>query len=362
MAFSDLTVRLGVDGTGFDRYLKGAEGKITAWGAGIKGRLAALFGAGAIFGYARNIINEAGQVQDMADSMGLSPEQVQSMSAAAKPFGASMDSIAKAIRSLAKARAEAVSSPGGKTAGAFGALGIGPAQLRGLSDGQELLFAFSDALKNAQVNANNLPVILDLIGSKNQEVIPVLVAGMRQLALTARDAGMVMEDEVVGTLDDAGDAMDRLGRQLKTSLAKPLASIITLWSDGMNMIFKAMPGAANAFKAGGGANAIGKAVADAVAQAGFDVLDEKEGQAEMKDRARRARKQLVGLDELAGMNPADGRTSTVERRSERVRGSLAAIGGFTGSISGVSRTEQDMVAQLRTIARNTDRLVQQNED
>lgn len=365
MAFSDLTVKLGVDGTGFERYFKGAESRLASWGAGLKGRLAAIFSVGALAGFAKNVIGEAGQLQDVADRMGITPEQLQAITAAAKPFGTSIEEISKAIRNLNKARAEALAQPGGKTAREFGALGMNRDTLRGISDGNEMLLRFSDALKGANLNANNLPVILDLIGQKNEAVIPPLVAGMRALTQTAREAGMVISNETVGALDEAGDAMTNLSTQIQTAAAPAIVWFINRLQESVALLRAMSSGASAAFGSiKQGPFAMGKSFAEGFMGADDQMAREELARQEQRESTRRNRRSLIGLEDLASLfNTGTRRTSTVDRERDHVRGGLASIGGFGAIGDTRARGAQfEQLRELKNISRNTQRLVQQNDD
>jgi hypothetical protein len=196
-----LMARLGMDSTGFDRTLAAAEGKATKTFSSIGSKLAAVFSVGAITVQARKAIDFASRITDLSEALGVSAVRLQDMDFAARQSGASLDDMATAMRKLGEARAKALNDPGGKEAKAFEAFGIDLAFLKANTDPAELFARMSDAVQDTNINLDTMPQILDLIGERNQGVIAVMAAGLRDAEAAAHDLGQDLDDDVRESLD-----------------------------------------------------------------------------------------------------------------------------------------------------------------
>lgn len=227
MGLFNLIFRIGTDNTDFDKGINAArssaERAASGMSAAFKRHLAAAFSIGAISAASKKVIDYGSHNNDLAEASGIAREQIQELDYAMKQNGATVEDAVKAARELSKARAEALKEPEGDKARAFQQFGIGPDELKNLDNGGALLNRLSQAFKGVAVDANSLPFILELIGAKNQVVIPAMIAGLRQAGDEARRLGLLLDDATVKSLDAAGDAATRFGQRMTTAWAGPLA-------------------------------------------------------------------------------------------------------------------------------------------
>jgi hypothetical protein len=218
----NLIAKLGLNSSGFDEGLSKAEHKASQFGRSLGSRLAGFIGVAAVGAQARATIEYAGRINDLSTAAGVSAEALQEMDYAAKQNGASIEDMVKAMRNLAGARDAALKDPGGKEAQSFKSFGIGQDFLKSTTDPAALFRKLSDAVKGTAVDLNSLPEILDLIGSKNQALIPLMQAGFSEAAEEARKLGLVIENDVIGELDELGDSIDRNMSRFNAAVAKAI--------------------------------------------------------------------------------------------------------------------------------------------
>ncbi|HEU0011606.1 MAG TPA: hypothetical protein VFT34_17450 [Verrucomicrobiae bacterium] len=236
MGLFNLIFRLGTDNTDFNKGLGQARRSMdqaaSGMSASLKRNFAAAFSIGSLSAAAKKTIDYASHIDDLSKASGIARETIQEFDYAMRQNGATIDDAIKGARELSKARAEALADPQGPKARLFEQFGIGPNELKNLSNGGDLLKRLSDALKGVNVDANSLPAILDLIGAKNQVIIPAMIDGLREAGDEARRLGLLLDDATVKSLDAAGDAATRFGQRMTTAWAKPLA----LTAEALNKI------------------------------------------------------------------------------------------------------------------------------
>lgn len=231
---AELRVRVGVDGTGFQAGMAAIERRAQKFNTNLAGTIGKSFAAGAVLAGARSLTNFAGKFEDMAKASGTTAENMQAIAYAAKLSGGEIEDFQTAMRNLAAARKDALESPTGDKAAAFGSLGISVDELRGLKDMGQLLMRVSDGVKKVNVDANSLPVILSLVGARNIAVLPAMKEGLREAADEAQRLNLIMGKGTTGALDAVGDRVDtlfmglrKIGADLLVLLVKPFTTIYT---------------------------------------------------------------------------------------------------------------------------------------
>lgn len=230
MGLFSLIFRLGTDNTdfnkGIDQSVSRADRAAGQMSSAFQRHIAAAFSIGAISAAAKKTIDYASNINDLSEASGIARETIQELDYAMRKNGSTIEAAIKAARELSKARAEALAEPGGDKDRLFQQFGIGREELQSLTNGGDLLKRLSDALKGVNVDANSLPGILELIGSKNQEVIPALIEGLRDLGDEARKSGLIMKDEVVEQLDEIGDKITELSKRITVELGPAILFLV----------------------------------------------------------------------------------------------------------------------------------------
>lgn len=226
MALFDLIARLRLDGTGFQAGMSRAERTVNSLANTVRGQLAAAFSVAALTAAVKKTIDFASSMTDLSEALGVNAETLQEFDYAARQTGATVDDFAKALKNLAQARREALEDPAGKQAKSFGFFGVDATQLKNTKEMGELAKAVGRGYKALAADANSIPRILDLIGSKNIAVLPAMAAGLDDAAAAARNLGLIMDNEVREGLDEIGDSVEILQSQLTVGLAPAIIKVV----------------------------------------------------------------------------------------------------------------------------------------
>lgn len=195
--------------------------------SGMAGQFAAGFGIAAMGGQlirtAREVFHFADRIQDLSDRMGVSAETAQEFEYAAQKTGTSLEVVGQSFKALTVAQGQA--QAGSKEYNeAFKLLGISADDLK--SKGTEQLFnQLAASIGKGPQGAQQLTAALKLLGRSSEQLLPAFRAGFADLAANAREAGAVIDEEVIRQLDAAADNSQLLGKQLKAALAPALAAL-----------------------------------------------------------------------------------------------------------------------------------------
>lgn len=178
--------------------------------------------AGGLVSMSKAAADYAGDMKDMARATGVGFEEIQELAYAAKMSGIEADKLKVAFVKLDKAMTEAAS--GNKTyLQTFSDLGI---QLRdsegNLRKPNEIFEEVAELFSKTEDSAAKTALAYELFGKSGADLIPMLndgKAGMEEWFRMAREAGLVMGDEMGTAAETAGDQMDGLMNKLRgTSL------------------------------------------------------------------------------------------------------------------------------------------------
>jgi len=206
--------------------LGGAVASINQRLAGSLRSFAGFFGAGFVLAKIRQSIDEAGRLRDKATALGLTTSQLQERDFAARQTGSSPEKFEIAQKTLV--RSQSLALQGSKELQrAFERQGVTMEDLRKKQPDQ-LFEQIGRKMKGTTIDTVKLADAMRLMGESGEAVLPAMVAGLDDLAQAARDAGVVIEEEVVQKLADAGDQMTTLGGQTKGIFAE-LTLFLTSW-------------------------------------------------------------------------------------------------------------------------------------
>jgi hypothetical protein len=108
----------------------------------------------------------------------------------------------------------------GAQADALRELGLSASELANISP-EEAFFRLSDALRQAGGSGGSYAAALDLIGSRQRDLIPLLSQGSDALRAQA-DSISAASSEMVAKVDQVGDQFNRLGQEIAVGLG-PIA-------------------------------------------------------------------------------------------------------------------------------------------
>lgn len=378
MGLFNLIFRLGTDNRDFNRGMKDVVGRARVASQEMQSNFTTALGGAArglgtiLAGYVtaaqlKNLTDFAGRFRDMSDRTGVAAETLQELDFALKQSGSSVEMVEKAMRKLGEARQAALGDPSGKAASQFGALGISVSELQNLRDSGDLFLRMAQAIEKTNLDANSLPVILDLIGAKNAEVLPAMASGLREAAMEARRLGLIWDEELIVKMDDLGDAIEANLARLKRPMAeftlfmlRTADYIITMWTAAasaiggvVNKLVQLDPRIPKSVKRGS------QEAADWLDQT---FLNQWEGMLDRNDpavfkRQREARKGPRNFDLdalLAGLKlpvaAKGGGLRTLDRGD-----SLLSVGNFLGSApdTAAQQRAQETISLLRQIEAHT---------
>lgn len=233
---------LGLNGSSFKAGLDRAVNQADAAGSKIGSSLSQHVG-GAIAGVAsiaaleqlaHKTLEFAEHVHDLSGRLGISTDAVQAWDYALSLSGSSIDSAAGFFEKLAKARQKALSGNGDSIA-AFHKLGVAVEDLKSKRL-EDIGLQISEAFQAGDPQK----LISDLreVGGRGAgEMVAAFRDGFAELVNSAKSAGVVMDEEIIGRLKETGDKMKTLGREFMVGFA-PVLDLIgkgveSLWR-GMN--------------------------------------------------------------------------------------------------------------------------------
>lgn len=345
MPILSLLARLGLDKTGFDAGLNTAGKQVNKFGAGLKGQLAGAFGIAAMVSFTRNLVKTVSHIEDLSKSTGVAAETLQELEYAAKQSGSSVDAVATAFRALSKARMEALKDPNSGAGQVFKAMGIGAEELKSQSL-EQTFKRVANVFKTSDFGASELAMVNEILGRAGDELLPMFKAGLEEAATEARNLGLIIGDEMVMAIDDAGDAMDRFGSKLKATVAPAIKFIVDRMRDVYDIadILVGNIGAIAGTLAGGGS------IADA-RQAGrdhvFGVIERREKEDAAREEKLNARRQVVEQVADARVKKEFQFAPKAEKeKAKQAKGfsveetALGRIGAFTGAAAGAGLNPQ----------------------
>ena len=236
-----LLAKLGLDSSSFESGAKRAESISRKFGKEMTGALATAFSVEKVVQFGLEAVSAAGKLSDLSDRVGVSAGFLQEMQFAAEQTGASLEDVTASIEKLSVARAQALAGSETKM-NAFKLLGISVDDLKTLRS-EDLFTKIGDTIKNAPNPQNLLAPFREIAGKGAGALIPAMIEGLQDTAQKARELGLVMNDNVVASLDDAADRIDTL----KAGFTVLIGTIISEAGGPLFKFFEAVGSAAQTF-------------------------------------------------------------------------------------------------------------------
>jgi hypothetical protein len=181
------------------------------------GAIGVAFSATAVLGFAKDILDTAGHVNDLAHAIGISTDAVQDFTLAAEQSGATIDDVGIAINKL---NVEA-----GNNSAGFEKLGLSLEKIQALSP-EERFRAVADALQQIEDPAVRAALGQELLGKGYRNLASAIDEGIGK----TRDVNK-MSKETIETLDGLGDAIVRAGTKTKNFFGEALAKAVNIPRD-----------------------------------------------------------------------------------------------------------------------------------
>jgi len=163
----------------------------------------AMQGISSIVSLGASALESAGQIADMSKRLGISATAVQGFQFAAEQSGSSIEAFGTAINKLN------INLAGGSksTIAALDDLHLKLSDLRAMKV-EDAFLAVADALAKIPDPMERARLGAELMGKGFADISPAIQNDLRKTA----DSASKMSDETVAALDEAGDALDRFGR------------------------------------------------------------------------------------------------------------------------------------------------------
>jgi hypothetical protein len=359
MGLMSFMVKLGLDGTQFETGMVRAKSAGDRFAADFKrsvgNTLASVFAVDKVFEYGKAAVDLAGKLTDLSSRLGVSSEFLQEMSFAAEQSGASLDDVSSSLEKLAISRAKALGGDSGMLE-SFKRFGIEAEDLKRLRI-EEVFERIGAAFQGGANPQNLVGPLREIAGRGAGALIPAMVDGLADAAQKARDLGQVMDEEVVGSLDDVGDRLSTMNKTM-TSLVGKLTSVVL--GGAMKVTEAAGAGFSTAYnlasnpKANPERNPLKRLqfFEDQIWQSVTSSFEEQaqaqKDAAEKKIRDRKNRDN-PDPDPMRGNKSQQTVAEQVAFRQPQSTDPLARIGGFTQFGAGISDTRRMMEQQTRLL-------------
>ncbi|MCK9389762.1 MAG: phage tail tape measure protein [Sulfuritalea sp.] len=176
------------------------------------------------------VMDYAGGIQDAAERTGSSTTDFQVMSSLLEQVGGSAEDAETAMSQFNKGISNAASGADKSFAGLMKKLNISmrdtKGNVRSLSD---MMPELADAFEKNTNPALRTRMSMELFGKSGSKLIPILTKGRDAYADWAKEQerlGTIVSKDAVGGLDDMGDSIGLLNKQIKSQLTQSFASLV----------------------------------------------------------------------------------------------------------------------------------------
>ena len=208
---------------GVGKELQNFGGKVEAAGQKLKGISTAAAGLeGAMVGVGLKAITTADDLNTMAAQTGLSTAEIQKFQYASDRIDVPLDTM---IGALAKMKKNMTGQPE-----LWKALGISVTEWSGgpMRDAKDVFYQAIDALSKIQNETLRDQVAMELFGKSADQLAGIIDDGgasLRAYGQEAEQMGLILSDEVLGSLNQTNDQIDKAKAQLQAGLLQLGATI-----------------------------------------------------------------------------------------------------------------------------------------
>lgn len=189
---------VGIKNSAFKRGLDAMRSQAQSWASDIKGTIAGAFVFGSVMNWFNNFREQMGRVQDLADRFGQSTKAIQQVGNVAKVSGTDIDQLSTI---LTKLTLEAV-----KSGDSFARVGINASDFATAGYDQQILM-LAAAWEQANGDTEKQIALMQLLGAKGQDLLPMLSKGVKQLTEEFAAAPAV-SDAAVASMSRFNDFLD----------------------------------------------------------------------------------------------------------------------------------------------------------
>ncbi len=230
MAKVDITGRLGLDSSKFERGIQRANRSVGNFVKSSIAKFGALAGVAGIGAMTRAAIDLGSKISDLGVQLNIGTTQLQVLDFASREAGVGTEILARALRNVQTRTEEAIK--GNKSYGdAFNVLNINVEEFKKL-DTEKKLEAIAVAQSKATDKAAAYNAVARILGEKAgpalQEVLQNLAGekGFKGLSEAAQESGEVMSEETIAKMDKAADTIESFKRRMTVLTAEVLSKVV----------------------------------------------------------------------------------------------------------------------------------------
>lgn len=197
---AQVSATIGIQNSGFKRGLDELRQHAAQWKDDLKGTLAGAFTLGAALNWFNDFRQQMGRVKDLADRLGQSTTVIQQVGNVAKTSGTDLERVTAVLTQLTLAAAKGDER--------FAALGIRVEDFANAGHDQQLLM-LAAAYEQANGDQAKMIELMDLLGGKGQDILPMLSQGVQGLADSFAAVPTVAEG-AVAAVANFNNAIDTL--------------------------------------------------------------------------------------------------------------------------------------------------------
>lgn len=212
-----------------ERRLSQIDSRLTTFGRGMVSGLVGGITAAGVVTSVRNALRDAGQLQDISEKIGISAEKLQELRFGAEETGSSISTMDEALAKFSVRLADARQG-NGELAKVLGAFNIQLTDSAGNARSMEAVMRdVADAVKAVQDPTEQLNIVTAAFGQGAGELVNLLRQGSKgldEMATSARNAGQVLDDELVQRSAEINDRFERLSRTISITFKGAILEIV----------------------------------------------------------------------------------------------------------------------------------------
>jgi hypothetical protein len=248
MAKADITGRLNLDSTGFERGIQRSKQSLAGFTkslvTGLLPALGAAGAAGALIKFGKSAIDSSFEITQLAKVSGVGVEEFQKFAVAAKTVNIEQDKLADIFKDTSDKMGDFLQVGSGPMVDFFEKIapkvGATKEEFIGLS-GPQALQKYFDYLKKANLPHQDMVFYMEAIASDATMLIPLLENGgeaFKTLGDGAVEAGRIMDEETIEALTNAKENLQRFEQRV-TIFAGNLVAALMPAKDAFKELAKA---------------------------------------------------------------------------------------------------------------------------
>lgn len=356
-----------LDSKNFDVGMTRMKQNVQAFTAGglrqLSGVMGSAFAVGAVVRFTKMQMQAADRTMDLVANLGVQAETFQALEASALAYGGTVQQVEKALILLRRAQGEA-QQRNPEIVAAFERLNI-PRN----GSTEQALEALAKGFKAAGQGGSALADVQKILGKGGAELAGVLADvadnGLQGIIDKGKEAGTVLDNNVVAALSRANNALEIMGKQAGNRLTRVFAGIGVAASDA-NALYAAMSavGPQEAWRQYMGSEiGISGALKKEESQRKADA--DRRAEAERIMQAQMRSEQIASIEKQHG----EKRTAAEKARDEKIAGitvgavnaadQLAQRGGYIGGqASYQSAIAERQARMLEIMAKSTEKILE----